>query len=434
MRVKAWFYSRLFGGSASGVFRGMAKLAAGSAAARLVGVATTPLITRLYAPADYGALSIFTSLITMIMPFVAFQYPSAIPLPKHNSVAVNLLSAIVALNVVTVAIITVGAVLFAPYIGDITEIPVTGSYIFLLVLGLVGAGLYEIGSMYATRLRDYNRIAKTLLVQSLAGRLVQLALGLLGFKVFGLLIGQIISQSAGAGSLWRAPLQDLQRYRHRISVRRMYHALKRYSTFPIYRLPAQLLLSVSTETPLLFVAAIYSTSSAGQFGLAVSMTALPMRLFGRAVTGAYYAEVAALGKKAGAEIYALTKQVTVRLALLSILPTLALLVFGEPLFALVFGESWRLAGTIAGLLSITLAPQLICGGITQGLAVIGKDGYFLLFNLERLASVLIYFAVTYFFELSILSSTLVYSLLLAVHRTIQITLTLRLMRRHAGIT
>ena len=434
MRVKAWLHSRLFGGSANSVFRGMAKLAAGSAAARVVGVATTPLITRLYAPADYGALSIFTSLIAMIMPFVAFQYPSAIPLPRHNSVAVNLITAVIALKIVTLAIISLGAAFFALHIGRIAQTSFTGSYIFLLMLGIIGSGVYEVGSMYATRRRDYNGIARTLLVQSLAGRLVQLALGLLDFKAFGLLIGQIISQSAGAGSLWRALLQDLKKYRCRISVRRMCFALKRYRAFPIFRLPAQLLLSVSTETPLLFVAAIYSTSIAGQFGLAVSMTALPMRLFGKAITSAYYAEVAALGKKAGAEIYALTKQVTVRMAVLSVLPTVTLLAFGEPLFALVFGENWRMAGAIAGLLSITLAPQLICGGITQGLAVIGKDRYFLLFNIERLASVSVYFAVTYLFELSILSSTLVYSLLLAVHRTIQITLTLRLMRHHAGMT
>ncbi|WP_239807437.1 lipopolysaccharide biosynthesis protein [Croceicoccus hydrothermalis] len=422
---------KLFGGAASGVFRGMAQLATGTIAARLVGLATTPLITRLYTPAEYGTLSVFTALIAMIVPFMALQYSSAIPLPKHDGVVANLLAAVAIMTGVTVLIVSLAILFFGPVLVEYFSAKAIGDYLWLLIIGVVGAGAYEIASMCATRRRDYKLIAKTTIIQSFAGRGVQLALGYLGFKAIGLLIGQIVTQSAGIASLLKSTFEDLKRTRRFVTPKRMIFALSRFRAFPFYRLPSQLLLSFSNEVPILFVAGLFNTGVAGQFGLAASMTALPMRLVGNAVGKAYYAEVAALGRKRGQEIYDLTKQVVVRMIAISLPPTIALLLFGSEMFALVFGENWRLAGSIASILSLYLTAQLVCGTITQGLAVIGKDRFFLIFNIERTVSVAIAFGLSYYFKLGILNTTLMYSILLSAHRIIQSIITLRLLRSHA---
>lgn len=83
--------ARLFGGTSGGVFRGMMTLALGSSIGRVIGIASIPVLTRLYSPADFGVLAVFTALVAILAPLVTLRYALALPLPRHDGVAMNLL-------------------------------------------------------------------------------------------------------------------------------------------------------------------------------------------------------------------------------------------------------------------------------------------------------------------------------------------------------
>ena len=82
---------RLFGGASGGVFRGMLVLATGSGIGKIIGIAAIPILTRIYAPEDFGVLAVFTALVTIHAPLVTLRYVLALPLPRHDGVAFNLL-------------------------------------------------------------------------------------------------------------------------------------------------------------------------------------------------------------------------------------------------------------------------------------------------------------------------------------------------------
>ena len=52
----------LFGGPAGGVFRSMTTLAVGGIAARVIGILSFPVITRLYSPHDFGIAALMLAL------------------------------------------------------------------------------------------------------------------------------------------------------------------------------------------------------------------------------------------------------------------------------------------------------------------------------------------------------------------------------------
>ena len=70
--------------------RNVAVVASGTAAAQAIGMAFSPLITRLYGPEAFGLLGIYTSLLGVLGPITALTVPVAIVLPKDDDEAKRL--------------------------------------------------------------------------------------------------------------------------------------------------------------------------------------------------------------------------------------------------------------------------------------------------------------------------------------------------------
>lgn len=72
---------------------------------------------------------------------------------------------------------------------------------------------------------------------------------------------------------------------------------KRYINFFWFSLPNAVILSFTTQIPVLFLTSMYSSQIVGYFGLANSIIKLPIALIGVSVGEVFYAEAAAIGKK-----------------------------------------------------------------------------------------------------------------------------------------
>ena len=196
----------------------------------------------------------------------------------------------------------------------------------------------------------------------------------------------------------------------------MIFALKRFADFPKYRLSSQFLLIVSTKAPLLYFAWHFGPETTGQLGLALTMIALPMTLFGQTTAQAYYAEIAKIGKKNPEKIYNITKNITKKLFLVSIPPFLILLIGGPWLFQFVFGEIWREAGVFASILAIYLLSQFVDSPIVNALNVFEKQGYFLQINIVRCVIILVVFFLSFVFKFSTINTLMTYSVGLSLQR------------------
>ncbi len=159
--------------------------------------------------------------------------------------------------------------------------------------------------------------------------------------------------------------------------------------------------------------------------------ALPMQLLGYTTSKAYYAEIASLGRKRPADIRAVTRSVIKRLFALSLAPTLVLLLFGEPLFALAFGEQWALAGELAATLAIYLLFQFIHAPATHLLSLFERQRLLLMLNVQRSILTVACFTVAHLIELPITSVVLIYSVTLSAHYLFSLVTALRVIPRDA---
>ncbi|HRL75159.1 MAG TPA: oligosaccharide flippase family protein [Candidatus Accumulibacter phosphatis] len=409
--MKSWrqLWVRFSGGAGSTVFKGMATLAIGTGVARIIGVASIPVLTRIYSPADYGVLSVFTSLVLMLVPIVTLRYVVAIPLPRHDGLAMNLMALSVGLMLCITLAVSLVLWAFGPVLLGLVSMEVLAPYWWLIVLGIVGTGSYELLSMWATRRKAYRIIAQTQVFQSAVGSFLKIGLGLLALKPLGLLLGQVVAQSGGSGSFVARFRSDFQRTAGMVTLRRMAFTGRYYWGFPVYRLPSQFLMVFSMQAPLLFAAALYDAETTGQLGLAMMALALPVNLLGQSIGKAYYAEVARLSRKAPGKILEITKSVQKRLFAIGVPSALAIIVFGPSLFSLIFGEIWFLAGIFASILAVSLLFQITSAPMIQVLNVFNQQKLFLAINGVRaimLISLYLVFSIT---NLSAILFTIAYS-------------------------
>lgn len=420
---------RLSGGSSAGVFKGMATLALGNGMAKIVGLLSIQILTRIYSPEHFGALSVFTAILLILSPLMTLRYELAVPLPGKDGAAMTLMALSGTLLLLMTVVLGTLIWLAGPFLLSWTSMEAITRYRGLLVLALFLAGLYEVLQIWAVRRRAYPVIARTQLQQSLVGAVAKIGMGVAGWTSAGLLAGHVTGAAAGMMALGRAFHRDVRRFWRHVTPRRGLTMLRRYSAFPVYRLPAQLLQIVSSQSPLLLTAAIYDAGTTGQLGLALMTLALPMTLLGHTTSKAYYAEIASLGRKRPEQIRAVTHAVIKRLLVFSIAPALLLLAFGEGLFALAFGVQWVLAGELAAILAIYLLFQFIHAPASHLLSLFERQRLLLLLNVQRTVLTIACFSAAYLLELPITSVILLYSVTLAAHYLFSLVVSLRVIPR-----
>ena len=424
--------SRLLGNrDTSAVFRGMATLALGSGLARVIGIATIPILTRLYTPEDFGVMAVFVSVVAILVPMLTLRYVLALPLPRRDGLAMNLLVLSAGLMLIIGTALALGLALFADHVLALMSMEVLAKWWWLIVLALIGAGSYELLSLWATRRRAYKEIARTEIAQSAAGAMVKIGFGAFGAGPIGLLVGQFAAKSGGIGVLLRYFRSELQANWRHVRLSRLRLLAKRHSGFPLYRLPSQILLVLSTQAPVLFIAALYDPNVTGQFGLAMAALALPLGLLGRSTAKAYYAEAASIGRRKRAQIRQLTISVLKRLALFAAPPAILLLLFGPQLFELVFGEKWELAGEFASVLAIYLFVQFLQTPAAHIFFIFEQQRNLFFLNVQRVLIVTVVFASAWYWEMRPVAAIRVYAMLLALHYGLTIFWSLRLIGKCA---
>src|SRR5690625_2715486 len=293
---------KLFGGVSSKVMRGMATLAAVAFASKLIGFITVPILTRVYSPADYGVLSIFMSVVLILAPFMTLRYTLAMPLPKGDGAAINLLALSVSLIILFSTILCLVLWVISEALFAFLSIEVLEPWWGLVIVGAAGVALYESITMWITRKRLYKKLAKVSLYQTLIGEAIKLTLGFWGVKPLGLLIGQLMTLAGGAAILLSALVVFFKEQRKKVSWHRMRFVAKYFSEYPIYRLPSQFLVVTSTHAPLVITAAFFDSEVTGQLGLALMFISVPVSLLGETMSKAYYAEIALLGRRQSSKI------------------------------------------------------------------------------------------------------------------------------------
>lgn len=334
-------------------FRAVVTLASASAGGQLIMLAAMPFLTRLYTPEAFGVFAVFSALMGVVLVISSLRYELAIPLPLNHRTASRLLLIALAINLV-VALITLCLVaVFRFRIAEWTETPLLASFLWVLPVAIVTGGTYKALNYWAIRRKDYQKIATTKLTQSSSNVVAQILGGLAGIGAIGLILGQVIGQSAGITRLWKG--LSFKKMRLEASTTHSIALLSRYRNFPKYDAPAAAVNAVSAQLPNVAMALIFGPVVAGLFYLADRILAVPMSLISQAVSQVMMGQ--AKGDISSGNLYGRVIQTLMAFLFIGAFVSIVTIALAESVFGFIFGQEWQSAGIFAAWLVIGLSIQ-----------------------------------------------------------------------------
>jgi len=392
----------------------IAVVASGNVAAKLIGILSAPILTRIYSPEDFGVYSVFVSIIVIIGTFATLRYAVTIPLAESEGLADDVIKLCFLVSVLFSLLLAVFTAFLGSYIAIAFSADEIIPYLWFIPLAVFGKGLYETLNNWAVRSKQFKLITKTKVNQGISSSVIKMGLGAVGFTPSGLIVGQIFQEAAGIGSLFSKLSKTKKDIFREFSWVQIKRAAVRFKNFPLIQSWSQLLLSVGSQLPILLIGYIFGLKVVGVFGLAQSLINMPMDLLGQSVAQVYYSEISKIGKNNPEKILRLSISLIKKLVLVGIFPVFLLMIFGPFLFEVFFGSEWRDAGVYSQFLSVLILTRFISAPIMNCLNVLEIQAIQLWLNSLRIVVTLMVFCLAMYLDMTPKSTLLLYSISVSI--------------------
>lgn len=353
----------------SELMRNSAKLLSANIVAQAIGLLVYPILTRIYAPEDFGLLNLFLSIGGVLVLFATAEYQYAIVLPKEEEKARALVRVcgIILLSITAIALLSV---CFSKPIARLFNTPELANWYWLLPLFVLTMGTWNILNYWYIRRKVYGRISGYQVGQSAFSSASKLGLGAMGCLQGGMILStvfaQLLSGCISIALAWKQHISCLFREPRA----RLITVLREYRNFPIYALPRSVINMVACQLPVLLLTPIFGTKEIGYWSMGILLAFAPINMINKTIYQVLYQHVTA---KVNAEqkISGIFRQFTIG-TLCLVIPAFCLLSFFLPaLCEWLLGAGWERTGEY-----IRWMLPWLCGSMLMGSTGFLADVFF----------------------------------------------------------
>ena len=362
--------------------------------AQVIPVAISPILTRIYSPEEFGALALYIAALSIVSVAACFRYELAIVQPERDEDARALVLLSLLICTILFFFFLVLIALYDYYDSDVLGLGGGNSILYFLPFGFLLNGLIQTFRYWALRKNRYKVITGVVVTQSSGTAMGQLSAGTLT-SLNGLLIGQLLGQFlACIYVIWRT-LRSSKLSFVSVSRKDIFMMVKTFRNMPIYSIPGALADNLSVQLPVLVISKVFGSTTVGLFSLTFRVLNLPLVALSSALSQVLFKKISDLSITSPDRIKPILIRMNVVLVSLSIPFVGFFWYFGEPVFALVFGEAWREAGAMAGLLACAVAIRFCVSPLSAVLAINANARLGMAWQFLYLATISITFFVFY---------------------------------------
>ncbi|SEA11041.1 Membrane protein involved in the export of O-antigen and teichoic acid [Desulfuromusa kysingii] len=377
----------------------VARLAGGTVLAQGLVIVSTPILTRLYTPDDFGLLQAYISVTAIITVVASWRYEFTITLPKNDEDAAYLFVLSWCALAITTTVLSVFIFIPTPILYNYFNMGSLHSYLYFIPIGVIGGGGYNILTFMAVRKNQYSSIAITKFSRSIGQVTTQIISGVLALGASGLLLGDVVGKSGGIFALYSKVWRKERFYLSTISLKKLKALALRYWRFPLISTPSSLINSLGLNLPALLLLTFYGPQVVGWFALGQRVMNIPLSLVGRAVSQVFLGEASTIVQQGHEQLKKFYLKTGLKLLLVGIVPIGSISLFGPKLFAVIFGGSWEQAGVYIQLLFFASIAKFVVNPLSQTLIVLERQVIQLVWDIIRLVLVLISFVLPVFLNL-----------------------------------
>lgn len=353
------------------LLRRIITVGSGTALAQIITAASTPLLTRLFAPEAHAAWAIFLSTSVIFSGVATFRYDLAIVLPKDRRQSANLMLAgcasAAAFSLLAGTVLgLVGPHYLPPELHQSLRL-----WCWLVPVSVLSTAVYQLAAAWCVReaaFSLYSASQFSLPMGILAGQLLFAAGG--HRDAWGLIGGTVCGQFGVAttlgGLLWRRDRIILRS----ASWRSIVEIAKTYRNYPLYMTPYTLV-GLSRERLAYFLLGRLGTAAAaGHYNLVARLINLPNSFVASTLRPVFFQHAASQNPRA---LEQPVLEIVRTLGLISVLLYAPCIVQAPWLFGVVFGPAWIPAAPYAIALSLPAIPLLMGNWADRKFDVLGRQ-------------------------------------------------------------
>ena len=374
--------------NSGGFVRHALALGSGNALAQLIVVGFSPLIAYLYSPAAFGVFAGFLAIQQMLVAAATGQYEATLMLPRRDRQAAFLLVFVLLLCPGIALGAGVLLVLVGNEVAALMGVPQLAVWLWVLPASIVMAGWYQALRFWAMRREAFADVAYNAVTRASVGTGFACLMGLWppfpGAPESGLILSQILADGFG-NLLLVYRIRDRDKavfawpgWRRLLAAGRRWRALALSLTF------AQGLAKCYSNLPVLAIGGMFGPAAAGYYALAERVALLPAQLVANAV-GDVYRQRATVEYHRHGRFDGLMRRTFAATLMVALVPFALGILLAPPLFAWVFGDVWREAGSLAQILMVGSFVSFVVTPVDKADVICQRTRYILLWHSARLA-------------------------------------------------
>ncbi|HCY6688413.1 TPA: type 8 capsular polysaccharide synthesis protein Cap8K [Staphylococcus aureus] len=334
-----------------------------SGIAQVILIITTPIITRLYSPTEFGEFTIFSNIAMILIPIINARYDLLIVNTKNDRSA-NILSQIsflisLLILLILIPIFAISAWLYSNFILD---------FIFIIIM-LFLVSLTNIFTNYLNKERKYKVLSLINVFRAGSMALLQIIFGLLALGSLGLIIGFSLSYIAGITLGYKTFKKHFNIVRDKEETKALFLENKNQL---VYSTPSILLNSLSFSVVVFFIGILYTNTEVGIYGMAIRVLGIPVTIISLGLSKIFMQQANDYYIEYGNFRNLLLKFSSI-LVIVSIILYVPLYLFSEELVNILLGHSWVDAITVIKIVIPLFVIRLIVSTISLSVIVLQKQ-------------------------------------------------------------
>lgn len=347
----------------------------GSAAA--IALLATPVIARLFSPADFGVAAAFASMVGIICNVVSLRYESALVLPKDDAEAITIMALTYRIIVLACLLLLVFISLYSVSGLEWPLFALLGGWLWLLPAVVLLDGAMQVQENFLSRTRSFRAIATSLVIGTSVSSAARIGFGLtLGSSIFGLIVGNAIGLTGRFTVQTLANVEAMKMMFRRYELRTLKSIARQYSDFPKLSAPASLIFALGQNLPVLLFGLMFSPAVAGFYAMAHRLSQTPIRIVTMSTRRVFMQKIASVNNS-GKSLRKGLLLTCGTLALLGALPFTLLWFYGQPLVTILLSERWFEAGRYLEIMAPWLFSLLVATPVPAVFVVLRRQNYWL---------------------------------------------------------
>ncbi|HFN8765785.1 TPA: type 8 capsular polysaccharide synthesis protein Cap8K [Staphylococcus aureus] len=375
-----------------------------SGIAQVILIITTPIITRLYSPAEFGEFTIFSNIAMILIPIINARYDLLIVNAKNDRSA-NILSQIsflisLLILLILIPILAISAWLYPNFILD---------FIFIIIM-LFLVSLTNIFTNYLNKERKYKVLSLINVFRAGSMALLQIIFGLLSLGSLGLIIGFSLSYITGITLGYKTFKKHFNIVRNKEETKALFLENKNQL---VYSTPSILLNSLSFSVVVFFIGILYTNTEVGIYGMAIRVLGIPVTIISLGLSKIFMQQANDYYIERG-NFRNLLLKFSSTLVIVSIILYVPLYLFSEELVNILLGHSWVDAITVIKIVIPLFVIRLIVSTVSLSVIVLQKQQLELILQALFLIGTTVTFVISKMLNLTFLNFVSINTVVLIV--------------------